>query len=143
MTTFGFIEGFMPLQFLVELAALLVLLGGASWLSERAGWKVGRFTKAVTVFGVVFLWITYRIYPPVPWTVRLTYLTVTLAAILLWVSSSEAYWQEFRRPIIAMLDAQTNLFPCPAPVVASEETGTSSSAVHADWVAGVDRDTLG
>jgi len=107
MTTYGFIEGFMPLQFLVELAALLVLLGGASWLSERAGWKVGRFTKAVTVFGVVFLWITYRIYPPVPWTVRLTYLTVTLAAILLWVSSSEAYWQEFRRPIIAMLDAQT------------------------------------
>ena len=26
---------------------------------------------------------------------------------MLWVSSSEAYWQEFRRPIVAMLDADT------------------------------------
>jgi hypothetical protein len=97
MTTFGFVEGFMPLQFLVELAALLFLLGGAAWLSERRGWRIGRFTKAVTIFGLVFVWITYRIYPPAPWTVRLTYLTGALAAILLWVSSSEAYWQDRSR----------------------------------------------
>ena len=42
-----------------------------------------------------------------------------------------------------MLDARSDRFPSPAAVVASEETCTSSSAVHARRVAGVDRDTIG
>src|SRR5262249_16816207 len=41
------------------------------------------------------------------------------------------------------LDARSDRFPIPATVVASEETGTSSSAVHACRVAEVDRDTIG
>jgi hypothetical protein len=107
MTTFGFIEGFMPLQFLIELAGMLFILSSASWFLARAGWIVGRLTKAVIIFSVVFVWLTYRIYPPVPWSVRVTYLGVTLLAILLWASSSEAYWQEVRGPIIKLLDAET------------------------------------
>jgi hypothetical protein len=107
MTLFPFVEGFMPLQLLLELAAIVVFLSGASWFVERAGWRVGRLVKAVAIFLTVFIWLTYRIYPPVPFSVRLMYLTVTLAAILLWASSSEVYWQEFRRPIAEMLDGET------------------------------------
>lgn len=47
------------------------------------------------------------------------------------------------RPDVAVLDARSDRFPGPAAVVASEETGTSSSAIHAPRVAGVDRDTIG
>lgn len=101
------IDGFMPLQFLLELATVLFLLGGLAFLLECAGFKVGLFSKAVIVFLVIFFWLKYRIYPPVPFSIIITYLTVALAAVLLWVSSSEAYWQEFRHPIIAMLDADT------------------------------------
>src|SRR5439155_20523352 len=42
-----------------------------------------------------------------------------------------------------VVDARSDRFPGPAAVVASEKTGTSSSAVHARRVAGVDRDTIG
>lgn len=101
------IEGFMPLQFLLEIAATLFLLGGLTILLERAGWRVGLFTKAVVVFLTILFWLKYRIYPPVPFSIAITYLVVALAAIMLWVSSSEPYWQEFRRPIIEMLDAKT------------------------------------
>lgn len=117
------IDGFMPLQLLVELAGLLLIMGGLTLLLDRAGWRVGLFAKATVVFLVIFIWLKYRVYPPMPFSVLITYLVVTLAAIMLWVSSSEAYWQEFRRPIIAMLDAETLttkmtraavlvLFPC-------------------------------
>ncbi|MBV8968578.1 MAG: hypothetical protein JO331_05885 [Verrucomicrobia bacterium] len=43
----------------------------------------------------------------------------------------------------AVLDARSDRFPSPAAVVASEETGTSSSAVHAHRVTGVDGGTIG
>ena len=60
------IEGFMPLQFLLEIATTLFLLGGLAILLERAEWRVGLFTKAVVVFLVILFWLKYRIYPPVP-----------------------------------------------------------------------------
>src|SRR4029453_8572425 len=43
----------------------------------------------------------------------------------------------------AVLDARSDRFPTPAAVAASEETGTSSSAVHLRRVARVDRHTFG
>lgn len=102
-------EGFMPLQLLVEFVGLLWIMGGLSLLLEKAGWRVGLLTKAAVVFLVIFVWLKYRVYPPMPFTILATYLVVSLAAILLWVSSSEKSWQEFRRPIIAVLDAETTL----------------------------------
>lgn len=101
------IEGYMPLQLLVELGCLLLLMGGLATLLGRAGWSVGLFVKSVVIFLVIFVWLKYRVYPPMPFSVLITYLVVSLAAILLWASSSEEYWQEFRRPIIALLDAET------------------------------------
>lgn len=107
MTWLPFIEGLMPVQFFIELAGLIFFLSGLSFVLSRAGMPVNRFWKAVGLFLCIFLYLKYRVYPPMPFSVLATYLVVTLAAILLWASSSEDYWQEFRRPIIEMLDAET------------------------------------
>lgn len=107
MTWLPFIDGLMQLQFFVELAGLTLVLSGLSLVLSRAGMPVNKFWKAVGLFISIFLYLKYRVYPPMPFSVLATYVVVTLAAILLWVSSSEEDWQDFRRPIIATLDAET------------------------------------
>jgi hypothetical protein len=107
MTWLPFIDGLMLLQFFVELAGLTLVLSGLSLVLSRAGMPVNKFWKAVGLFLSIFLYLKYRVYPPMPFSVLSTYVVVTLAAILLWGSSSEEDWQDFRRPIIATLDAET------------------------------------
>jgi len=107
MTWLPFIDGLMQLQFFVELAGLILFLSGVSLVLSRARMRVNQFWKAVVLFACIFLYLKYRVYPPIPFSVLATYIVVTLVAILLWVSSSEEDWQDFRRPIIATLDAET------------------------------------
>jgi hypothetical protein len=45
------------------------------------------------------------VYPPIPFSVRAIYATMTLIGIFMWVSSTEEAWQDFRRPIIKVADA--------------------------------------
>jgi general stress protein CsbA len=107
MTWLPFIDGLMPIQFFVELVGLILFLSGLSLVLSRAGMPVNQFWKAVGLFACIFLYLKYRVYPPMPFSLLATYVVVILAAILLWASSSEEYWQDFRRPIIATLDAET------------------------------------
>ena len=99
----------MPLQMLLELAGLMLIFSGLSVLLTRAGRPVGRFFKALTLLFALFLYLKFRVYPPMPFSVLATYTVVSLLAILLWASSSEQYWQEFRQPIINVLDGITPL----------------------------------
>lgn len=101
------VDGYMPVQLLVEVAGLLFLLAGLVAILGKAGWRIGLFGKAVGVYVVIWVWLKYRVYPPMPFSVLLTYLVVVFAAILLWVSSSEEYWLEFKKPIIDVLDAES------------------------------------
>ncbi len=101
------VDGYMPIQLLVEVAGLLLLLTGLVAMLGKAGWRVGLFGKAVGVYCMIWVWLTYRVYPPMPFSVLMTYLVVVLAAILLWVSSSEEYWLEFKNPIVEVLDAES------------------------------------
>lgn len=107
MTWLPFIDGLMPIQFFIELVALILFLSGLSLVLSHAGMSVNRFWKAVALFVCMFLYLKYRVYPPMPFSVLATYVVVILATILLWASSSEEYWQDFRQPIIATLDAET------------------------------------
>ncbi len=97
----------MPLQFLLELAGLLLIFSGVSSLLARAGRPVNRFAKVIILFVASFLYLRFRVYPPMPFSLLATYLVLSLIGILLWASSSEQYWQEFRLPIVAILDGET------------------------------------
>ena len=107
MRTFQFIEGFMPLQFLLELVGIILLFTGVALVLERAGHSINRLFKTVLVFVTFVLYLTYRVYPPIPFSILATYSTVALLAMLLWASSTDAYWREFTQPILAVLDAET------------------------------------
>lgn len=107
MRTFQFIEGFMPLQFLLELVGIILLFTGVASVLERAGHSITRLFKTVLVFVTFVLYLTYRVYPPIPFTILATYSTVALLAMLLWASSTDAYWRESKQPILAVLDAET------------------------------------
>ena len=109
MANLPFIEGLMPIQFLLELAGLVLIFSGLSFLLARAGYPISRFTKALILFLTIFFFLKFRVYPPMPFSILATYLAVSLIGILLWASSSEQYWQEFRQPIINVLDGITPL----------------------------------
>jgi mono/diheme cytochrome c family protein len=47
------------------------------------------------------------VYPPIPFSVRAMYGTVSLIAVFMWMSSNEEDWKKFKQPIINVLDAQT------------------------------------
>ncbi len=103
-----FIEGFMPVQFLLELVGGVLLLSWILHLLERFGFPVGRFTKGVLVVVGGFIYFKYWVYPPMPFSILVTYMVVLLGATFLWASSSDTYRQEFKQPIVALLDAETS-----------------------------------
>jgi hypothetical protein len=103
-----FIEGFMPIQFLLELLGGVLLLAWALRLFEWVGFHIGRFMKGLLVVSCGFMYLKYWVYPPMPSSILVPYMAIVLIANLLWASSSDAYWQEFKQPVVAVLDGDTS-----------------------------------
>jgi hypothetical protein len=107
-TTIKLIEGYMPMQILIELAFCVGVFALMSYLlATKAGIKIPQFWQGIFFWVFIVLYLKYRIYPPIPFSVRAIYGTVALVAIFMWMSGSEDNWQEFRRPILNVLDAVT------------------------------------
>jgi len=69
---------------------------------------VPKFWAGILVWCFVnVFYLKYRIYPPIPFSVRAIYGTVSAFGIFMWVSGSQAEWEEFKRPIINVLDANS------------------------------------
>lgn len=104
----GFIEGMMPIQLLAELLLIIVIfLLGAKALDATMGIRIPMLLQAVFVFTAGWWYYKYRIAPPLPFSVRAIYQVMIAIGIFMWVSSAEKSWIEFKRPIIATLDAKT------------------------------------
>jgi hypothetical protein len=100
------VEGYMPIQMLLEMGALALLFIGTFYLlDKKIGLKVNKLLQATLLFLFSIFYFTYRVYPPIPFSVRAIYATMTLIGIFMWVSSTEEAWQDFRRPIIKVTDA--------------------------------------
>src|SRR2546428_9820264 len=111
MTALKLVEGYMPIQMLGEMGGLALLFIWSFYLlDKKMGIKVNKLAQAAGLFIFSVLYFRYRIYPPIPFSVRAIYATMTLIGIFMWISSTEAAWQDFRRPIIAVADA-TSGFP--------------------------------
>ena len=104
------VEGFMPVQLLLEMGfqALLFILM-FYLLDKKMGIKVNKLLQATLLFVYSIFYFKYRVYPPIPFSVRAIYATMTLIGIFMWVSSTDEAWRDFRRPIIAVADASTPL----------------------------------
>lgn len=106
MKALPFVEGVMPLQMLVELALVFTLLIVASRL---VSFGKNKLFQATCTMAIVFVYFRYRIYPPVPLSIVQIVLTVAAFGVFGWVSSNDHYWNDFCRPISAVLDAQTSI----------------------------------
>jgi hypothetical protein len=103
------VEGFMPMQMLFELGVCVALFSAMSYLLKKGGMSIPRFWQAIAFWAFIILYLKYRVYPPIPFSVRAIYGTIALVGVFLWMSGSEEDWQEFRRPILNVLDARTPL----------------------------------
>src|SRR3989454_1514796 len=103
-----FVEGYMPMQMLVEVGLQILLFIYIFYLlDKKMGIKVNKLVQASSLFIYSILYFRYRIYPPLPFSVLAIYATNVLIGIFMWVSSTETSWQDFRKPLIAVADAKT------------------------------------
>lgn len=107
MTWLKLVEGYMPMQMISELAGSILVFALVNYTLKKSGMGLPKFWAGIGVFIFIQLYLKYRIYPPIPFSVRAIYGTVSACGVFMWVSGSESEWQEFRRPILNVLDGIT------------------------------------
>ena len=107
MTWLTLIEGYMPIQAIVEVAGCLLLFSGINYFLKKSGIGISTFWSALLVWAFIQIYLHYRIYPPLPFSVLAIYGVVSTCGVFLWVSGSEKAWGDFKRPILEVLDGAT------------------------------------
>src|SRR3989441_8507426 len=94
-----FVEGYMPMQMLVEVGLQILLFIYIFYLlDKKMGIKVNKLVQASSLFIYSILYFRYRINPPLPFSVLAIYATNVLIGIFMWVSSTETSWQDSASP---------------------------------------------
>jgi hypothetical protein len=105
--TVRLVEGYMPMQVLSELAVFVAGFTGLSYLASSMGMPSRGFGRVCCFGHLSKTYLKFRIYPPIPFSVRAMYGTVSFVAVFMWVSANEEDWKKFRQPILNVLDANT------------------------------------
>lgn len=106
-TSLKLVEGYMPMQMLFELTASVAIFALMSRLLSMGGVNLPRFWQGILFWVFIILYLKFRVYPPIPFSVRAMYGTVALIAVFMWMSSNEEDWRSFKQPIMNVLDAPT------------------------------------
>src|SRR5437867_4044661 len=107
MSSIPFIEGFAPIQLLLEMAVLVGAFVLISHYLEKRGIKGNKLFQATGLLALAFAYLKYRVYPPMPFSTLAIYITTIAIGIFVWVSSTEGYWKSFSEPILAVMDGKT------------------------------------
>src|SRR2546430_6357991 len=105
--TIRLVEGYMPMQLLAELAFFVAVFTVISYLLKKNGLGIPRFWQGISFWLFIILYLKYRIYPPIPFSVRAIYGTIAMVGVFMWMSGAEDDWKEFKKPILNVLDAAT------------------------------------
>jgi mono/diheme cytochrome c family protein len=62
-----------------------------------------KFAQAVLVWLIAFLIYRFGIQPPIPSILLILYVGITTVAILVWVSSNDAWWSDFTAPLASLI----------------------------------------
>ena len=106
-STVRLVEGYMPMQLLIELSLFVAGFAGLSYILSSMGMAFPRFWQGILFWAFILVYLKYRIYPPIPFSVRAMYGFVSLIAVFMWMSSNEEDWKKFKQPIVNVLDDQT------------------------------------
>ena len=106
--TVRLVEGYMPMQMLIELTAFRGRIC-RNKLHAEPQWACRSlvFGRVFGFWAFILLYLKFRVYPPIPFSVRAMYGTVSFIAVFMWVSANEEDWKKFKQPIMNVLDAQT------------------------------------
>jgi len=105
--TIKLVEGYMPMQLLAELAFFVGVFALMSYLLKKNGLGIPRFWQGISFWIFIVLYLKYRIYPPIPFSVLALFGTVAMVGVFMWMSGAEEDWKEFKKPILNVLDAVT------------------------------------
>ena len=78
------VEGYMPIQMLLEVACYVIGFTGLSYTLNAMGMAIPRFWQGIGFWVFFLLYLKYRMYPPIPFSVRAMYGTVSLVAVFMW-----------------------------------------------------------
>ena len=95
------------MQMISELAICILFFAAINFSLKKAGVGIPKFWAGVGVWIFIQMYLKYRIYPPIPFSVRAIYGTVSACGIFMWVSGSQPEWEDFKRPIINVMDGKT------------------------------------
>ena len=68
--TVKLIEGYMPVQVILELSLFVAGFTGISYMMAAMGMTFPRFWQGVLCWAFVLLYLKFRVYPPIPFSVR-------------------------------------------------------------------------
>jgi len=105
--TVHLVEGYMPMQMIFELSLFVAGFTGLSYMMSSMGMGISRFWQGIGFVAFILVYLKFRVYPPIPFSVRAMYGTVTMVAVFMWMSSNEEDWKKFRQPILNVMDAAT------------------------------------
>src|SRR5215813_11036426 len=107
--TVRLVEGYMPMQMLIELTCFVAGFAGLSYMMSAMGMQFPRFWQGIGFWVFILMYLKYRVYPPIPFSVRAMYGTVAMVTVFMWVSANEEDWKKFKQPIMNVLDAQSGM----------------------------------
>ena len=95
---FPLVEGQMPMQLIIELTLSVGAFAILSYVAGKFGFPIPRFWQGILFWAFILLYLKYRIYPPIPFSVRAMYGTVALVGVFLWMSGNEEDWKNLGVP---------------------------------------------
>lgn len=101
------IHGWMPVQLLAVLVFTFLIFVITNHYLKGIGKGVSPFWQAVLVWLIAFWIFKYLIFPPLPSSILIQYMALVTIVIFLLISTTEASWKAFKRPITAVLVAET------------------------------------
>jgi len=103
------VRGIMPVQLLVLLVLLFLAFVGGNFCLKKLGWGVSPFWQAILIWLAFFITIKYVVRPPIPSSLFYMYIIPVTVVIFLLVSSTNALWEAFLRPLLATAVGATRL----------------------------------
>src|SRR5262245_42639075 len=105
--TVRLVEGYMTMQMIIEHTCFVAGFAGLIYMMSSMCMQFPRFWQVIGFCVFILMYLKYRVYPPIPFSVRAMYGTVSLVAVFMWVSANEEDWKKFKQPIMNVLDAQS------------------------------------
>ena len=68
--TVRLIEGYMPVQVILELTLFVAGFTGLSYMMGAMGIAFPRFWQGILFWAFILLYLKFRVYPPIPFSVR-------------------------------------------------------------------------